>query len=697
MIKRFLTISLVNFCLTSALFAQQAGQAGEFLRFGVGAKALSMGRAFTAVADDASALYWNPAGLSTLPQVGATFMFMHLPMREGASYNYLAGGIPMRIFFLKHPTTNPVLNFIQDFNLGVGFVWHSLGDFEFYDDTGVRTGTTNSIDESALLLSFSYPLNSAFKGLPSQGFWTWTKLLKGDIDLGVTTKLIRQDLFGQQGSATSFDLGVKYTHFSDVFGVGLTFRDLNQASLSYDAALTGDEIPANAVVGASLNPPLGRLSGLLLSADYDLITPGARSRNLSWGVEYDFSLLNANWPIKVRIGGNSNYERFTFGLNFSPEVLMNKDWVPSGDWTYANNRSAFDATGAIYSISVDRNPFTAQYWYLNAMVQFFGYDCGNLAEIQNNDRIPRYLKNAESAKNPGDHAYRFEAALRRADLDFLSALGELQNANETSRATADHRARKFRNISEQYSDRALRLLQKDYGKDKVDFQDYMRSFIYYVQALILSEKSEQAIAACADSGKTWGKKLNVFAAAGNGVQPERTRKIRFLHALALYKANHREEAIDLITHHLADEPLAQYFLGHIAFLEGRYSDVVAKLQNIDLNHSQFPEQIYLPITYDCTFGDEVLFLRAASMFKLREGLVTGDILAEFAKIPRFFPNSDLAGFLTDGEALLSQMLQYYEHGETEALDTLVNNMIASYIKSFSSGSLIQETYTLNFR
>ena len=54
--------------------AQQAGQDIAVLKAGVGARALGMGSAFTAVADNADAPYWNPAGLATVKKNEITTM-----------------------------------------------------------------------------------------------------------------------------------------------------------------------------------------------------------------------------------------------------------------------------------------------------------------------------------------------------------------------------------------------------------------------------------------------------------------------------------------------------------------------------------------------------------------------------------------------------------------------------------------------
>src|SRR5262252_1826821 len=53
--------------LSLAVPAHATKYAGEFMKVPVGARAIGMGAAFVGVADDATAPYWNPAGMVYLP------------------------------------------------------------------------------------------------------------------------------------------------------------------------------------------------------------------------------------------------------------------------------------------------------------------------------------------------------------------------------------------------------------------------------------------------------------------------------------------------------------------------------------------------------------------------------------------------------------------------------------------------------
>lgn len=65
--------------LSFAVTLFQPGTTGfQFLKLGVGARPVAMGSAYTAVADDANALFWNPAGLGMNQSFQGTVMIMNL-------------------------------------------------------------------------------------------------------------------------------------------------------------------------------------------------------------------------------------------------------------------------------------------------------------------------------------------------------------------------------------------------------------------------------------------------------------------------------------------------------------------------------------------------------------------------------------------------------------------------------------------
>ena len=74
--------------------AASGGQAGQFLSWGAGARALAMGKAFLAVSDDASAAYWNPAGLTQLER--KEFTGLYAKLWYDTAYSFIS---------YAHPTT----------------------------------------------------------------------------------------------------------------------------------------------------------------------------------------------------------------------------------------------------------------------------------------------------------------------------------------------------------------------------------------------------------------------------------------------------------------------------------------------------------------------------------------------------------------------------------------------------------------
>jgi len=79
---------------TSASAQKVAKYGADFLAGGVGARALGMGGAYVAVADDANAGFWNPAGLNQIES--PEFAYMHAERFAGiVSFDYAGLAWPL--------------------------------------------------------------------------------------------------------------------------------------------------------------------------------------------------------------------------------------------------------------------------------------------------------------------------------------------------------------------------------------------------------------------------------------------------------------------------------------------------------------------------------------------------------------------------------------------------------------------------
>ena len=82
-----ISLTVLISMLTLAQTGHAVSEAGVlFLRIASGARAAGMGEAFVAVADDATATHWNPAGLASIGKTEIFAELSHLQFSNDATY-----------------------------------------------------------------------------------------------------------------------------------------------------------------------------------------------------------------------------------------------------------------------------------------------------------------------------------------------------------------------------------------------------------------------------------------------------------------------------------------------------------------------------------------------------------------------------------------------------------------------------------
>lgn len=250
--KRFIVVGLIIlFSFTTFGFAQS--EAGSiFLLIAPSARAGGMGEAHTAVADDAYASYWNPAGLGFLE--GTELAFMHVNWLPN-----LADDMAYDFFAIRKSIPNIG-------TVGGHLIYLNLGSQERTDEIGTPLGQFSSY-MFAFNLSYSTKINekSAF---------------------GINAKVSYQHLTDQgagaeKGKGSSTDFG---------FDLGYMKKEFILPSLTLGATITNIGPKVSFIDPAQADP---QPTNFTLGLNYQVLNSEYNKLSVVWDIN---KLLVASYP-----------------------------------------------------------------------------------------------------------------------------------------------------------------------------------------------------------------------------------------------------------------------------------------------------------------------------------------------------------------------------------------------------------------
>ena len=228
---RIPAVVLMTFVFASVSFSGIGKYAGEFLSLGVGGRALGMGGAFVALANDVTAGYWNPAGLAHInyPQLS----LMH-DERYGNLVNYDYGAVALPV----GPTTS------------WGFSAIRLGVDDIVDNrnAGLDINGNPTVDPTKVR-SYDQSKIKYFNAADWAFLVTYSKKASDDFTYGANFKVIRRELGDASATGLGHDVGVWYTPMENVV-LGANLQDVTTTFLAWNTG-TREQISPTLKIGSA--------------------------------------------------------------------------------------------------------------------------------------------------------------------------------------------------------------------------------------------------------------------------------------------------------------------------------------------------------------------------------------------------------------------------------------------------------------
>jgi len=279
-----------------------SGQPGSFLNFGAGARALGMGKAYVGLADDATAVYWNPSCLSKL--FGNELIVLHAMMFEDTTYDFIS---------FAYPTLN-----FGTFGLGATFL-RSTG----FEGRNISNEVIGNFDETNLAVFLSYGIK-----------------LNESIGVGASVKLVSQSVWDYKDNSIGIDVGAFYAPLN-FLSVGLMLENVLQPRIKLKSE--EDIFPLAAKLGLNIKLADNKIN---LTVDADSI--GANGVKLKGGVEfrpYEYIAIRGGLNETEITGGIGVFYK-EFGLSYA---------IGSQSLGYSS-RVSFSWTFGAFDIKVEAEP-----------------------------------------------------------------------------------------------------------------------------------------------------------------------------------------------------------------------------------------------------------------------------------------------------------------------------------------------------
>ncbi|MEW5766822.1 MAG: PorV/PorQ family protein [bacterium] len=313
--KLSLVVILVSGMVVASLgrVAADGVRAATFLKYGVGARATGMSDAFIAVADDATAAYWNPAGLAQLSSREFTGMYSDLGLDQQFNFmNY------------AHPLGQGAV--------GVSWVNSGIKDYDVRRGESKDPIAIGDIGNNMFILSYGRNLGPK-------------------LSVGISGKFLAEkmdDVDGEEKSADGigWDVGVLANPI-ERFSLGVVLADLGISKLEWDSGWK-EKVPMKLKAGLAYRPL--KKEDLLMAASFVRNFDEDITR-LDMGTEYKILAdlaLRAGVSLN-RVDEKTNTE-FAAGIGYN--LVLSPTFEVGLDYSYDNVDNDVSDDGHRVSLTV---------------------------------------------------------------------------------------------------------------------------------------------------------------------------------------------------------------------------------------------------------------------------------------------------------------------------------------------------------